>query len=140
MTLNRTTTRVVRVTAPRQSLDFLGFTLRYQRDLRGGAHRYLAVEPSARAQARLREKLRVLTRRRSTRSLITTVAAVERLLRGWRGYFCYGHPRRVFRLLNYYVQVRFRRFLRNRSQRRSRPFRAHESLYAGSQRYGLQYL
>ena len=39
LTVNRTKTRVVRVTAPRQSLDFLGFTLRSLRDLHGGAHR-----------------------------------------------------------------------------------------------------
>ena len=62
---------------------------------------------------------------------------VATLLRGWKAYFRYGYPRRIFRTLNYYVQVRFRCFLRNRSQRRSRPFRQGESLYAGLQRYGL---
>ncbi|PYR62508.1 MAG: hypothetical protein DMF91_06460 [Acidobacteria bacterium] len=36
--------------------------------------------------------------------------------------------------------VRVRRFLRNRSQRRSRPFRRGESLSAGLHRYGLRYL
>jgi Group II intron, maturase-specific domain./Reverse transcriptase (RNA-dependent DNA polymerase). len=138
LTLNRTKTRVVRM--PQQSLDFLGFTLRYLRDLRGRGHRYLAVEPSRRAQARLREKLRGLTGASTKRSLVETVAAVQRLLRGWSAYFRYGYPRRVFRLLTYYVQVRFRCFFRNRSQRRSRPFRQGESLYAGLQRYGLRYL
>ena len=140
LTLNRTKTRIVQVKAPQQSLDFLGFTLRYLRDLRGRGHRYLAVEPSRRAQARLREKLRALTSARSKRSLVETVAAVQRLLRGWSAYFRYGYPRRVFRLLPYYVQVRFRCFLRNRSQRRSRPFRQGESLYAGLHRYGLHSL
>jgi RNA-directed DNA polymerase len=140
LTVNRTKTRVVRVTAPQQRLDFLGFTLRYFRDLRGRAHRYLAVEPSTRAQARVREKLRVLTRARAKRSLADTVAAVDTLLRGWKAYFRYGYPRRVFRAVNSYVRVRFSRFLRNRSQRRSRPFRQGESLYAGLQRYGLHYL
>jgi RNA-directed DNA polymerase len=140
LTVNRTKTRVVRVTAPQQQLDFLGFTLRYFRDLHGGSHRYLAVEPSRRAQARLREKLRTLTRARATRSLGATVAETTTLLRGWHAYFGYGHPRRVFRQLNHFVRGRFRAFLRNRSQRRSRPFRAGESLYAGLQRYGLTYL
>ena len=140
LTVNRTKTRVVRVTAPQQRLDFLGFTLRYlPRPLRA-AHRYLAVEPSTRAQARLREKLRGLTRASAKRSLRDTVAAVQPLLRGWKAYFRYGYPRRVFRALNHYVRVRFRCFLRNRSQRRSRPFRQGESLYAGLQRYGLRYL
>jgi RNA-directed DNA polymerase len=137
LTVNRTKTRVVRASAPQQSLDFLGFTLRYFRDLRGRAHRYLAVEPSRRAQARLREKLRGLTRARAKRSLVATVDAVNRLLRGWQAYFRYGHPRRVFRALNHYLRVRFRCFLRNRSQRRARPFRQGESLYAGLHRYGL---
>jgi RNA-directed DNA polymerase len=140
LTVNRTKTRVVQIAAPRQALDFLGFTLRHFRSTRRPGHRYLAVEPSARAQARLRDKLRQLTRASTKRSLVDTVTAVATLLRGWKGYFQYGYPRRIFRRLNYYVQVRFRRFLRNRSQRRSRPFRQGESLYAGLQRYGLEYL
>lgn len=140
LTVNRTKTRVVRVTAPQQRLDFLGFSLRYFRSTRGRPHRYLAVEPSARAQARLREKLRALTTARVKRSLVDTVSAVNALLRGWTAYFRYGYPRRVFRSINHYVRVRFRCFLRNRSQRRSRPFRQGESLYAGLQRYGLKYL
>jgi RNA-directed DNA polymerase len=137
LTVNRTKTRVVHVTAPQQSLDFLGFTLRYVRDLHGRARRYLAVEPSVRAQARVRAKLRTLTRASATRSLPETVTAVNTLLRGWRSYFRYGYPRRIFRKTNYFVRGRFRRFLRNRSQRRSRPFRRGESLYAGLHRYGL---
>jgi RNA-directed DNA polymerase len=140
LTVNRTKTRVVRVTAPQQSLDFLGFTLRYLRDRHGRSHQYLAVGPSKRAQARVREKLRGLTSASAKRSLPDTVAAVNQLLRGWKGYFRYGYPRHAFRAVNYYVRVRFRCFLRNRSQRRSRPFRQGESLYAGLQRYGLQYL
>ena len=137
LTVNRTKTRVVRVRAPQQRLDFLGFTLRYFRDLQGRDFRYLAVEPSTRAQARLREKLRRLTRASAKRSLSETVAAVNDLLRGWRQYFRYGYPRRIFRKTNHYVRRRFRCFLRNRSQRRSRPFRQGESVYAGLHRYGL---
>ena len=140
LTVNRTKTRVVDVRAPQQKLDFLGFTLRYFRSTRRRNYRYLTVEPSARAQARLREKLRGLTRASTKHSLVDTVRAVATLLRGWKAYFQYGYPRRIFRRLNYYLQVRFRCYMRNRSQRRSRPFRQGESLYAGLQRYGLQYL
>lgn len=140
LTVNRTKTRVVCVSKPGASLDFLGFTLRYDRDLHGRNWRYLNVTPSTRAVARLRAKLRGLTSANMKASLPDTVAAVNTLLRGWTAYFRYGYPRRVFRVLNHYLQVRFRRFLRNRSQRRSRPFRAGESLYAGLHRYGLRYL
>jgi RNA-directed DNA polymerase len=68
------------------------------------------------------------------------ITAVNRLLTGWAAYFRYGYPRHAFRAVNYYLQVRFRRFLRNRSQRRSRPFRRGESVYAGLHRYGLHFL
>lgn len=140
LTVNRTKTRVVNVADPQQSLDFLGFRLRYRPDRLGRRHHYLVVEPSPQAQARLREKLRGLTRASAKCSLRGTVVTVNTLLRGWRAYFRYGYPRRVFRDVNHHVQVRFRCFLRNRSQRRSRPFRQGESLYAGLRRYGLRVL
>ena len=140
LTVNRTKTRVVHMSAPGMSLNFLGFTLRYDRDRFGRDRRYLTVFPSTRTQARVREKVRTLTRASATRSLPDTIAAVNQLLRGWSAYFRYGYPRHTFRTLNYYLQGRFRCFLRNRSQRRSRPFRQGESLYAGLHRYGLRFL
>jgi len=140
LTVNRSKTRVVQLSAPGTSLDFLGFTIRYERDRFGRDRRYLAVRPSTRSQARLREKLRELTRARVKRSLADTIATVNPLVRGWKAYFRYGYPRPVFRAVNHYLQVRFRCFLRNRSQRRSRPFRQGESLYAGLHRYGLHFL
>ena len=79
LTVNRTKTRVVRVTAPQQSLDFLGFTVRYLSDRFGRGHRYLAAGPSKRAQARVREKVRGLTRAGAKRSLVDTIAAVNTL-------------------------------------------------------------
>ena len=83
------------------------------------------------AQARVREKLRGLTSASAKTSLVDTVAAVNVLLRGWTTSFRDGYPRVSFRRINYYVQVRFRCFLRNRSQRRSHPFRRGESLLCG---------
>ncbi len=140
LTVNRTKTQVVRLHVAGTSLDFLGFTLRYDRDRLGRGRRYLNVVPSKRAQARVREKLRGLTDARTKRALVETITGVNTLLRGWTSYFRYGYPRGAFRALNHYLQVRFWRFFQNRSQRRSRPFRQGESLYAGLQRYGLRYL
>ena len=140
LTVNRTKTRVVRVRAPRQSLDFLGFTLRYLSDRFGRPLRYLAVGPSTRALERgAGESARADAGERETLAR-DTIAAVNPLLRGWQAYFRYGYPRQAFRALNYFVRGRFRCFLRNRSQRRSRPFRQGESLYAGLHRYGLHSL
>lgn len=140
LTVNRTKTRVVRLYRPGSTRDFLGFTLRYDRDRLGRDRRFLNIGPSKRALARVREKLRGLTDGKTKRPLVDTIMTVNTLLRGWSAYFRYGYPRRVFRALNRYLWVRFWCFLRNRSQRRSRPFRQGESLYAGLPRYGLRYL
>jgi RNA-directed DNA polymerase len=140
LTVNRTKTRVVRLHTVGTRLDFLGFTLRYDRDRLGRDRRYLNVVPSKRALTRVREKLRGLTSASATRSLGETITTVNTLLRGWSAYFQYGYPRGTYRALNHYLLVRFSCFLQNRSQRRSRPFRQGESLYAGLHRYGLRFL
>ena len=96
--------------------------------------------PSKKATATLREKLRVKTRSGYKRRLVHVIGEVNSILRGWGNYFDYGYPRKVFRDVNHYTRTRFQIFLNNRSQRRSKPFRAGESLYAGLKRYGLVYL
>ena len=51
LTINREKTRVVCLNQPGASVDFLGFTFRYDRDLYGHDRRYLNVFPSTKAQA-----------------------------------------------------------------------------------------
>ena len=138
--LNRDKTRTVCLSGTGVTLDFLGVTFRFDRDRQGRDRLYLNVGPSATALGRIRDKLRALTQRGKPRPLVHVVQEVNRLLRGWAAYFRYGYPRAAFRALNHFVRGRFLTFLRNRSQRRARPFRAGESLYAGLQRYGLHYL
>jgi RNA-directed DNA polymerase len=138
--LNRDKTRIAQMNRRGEGLDFLGFTLRYDRDLKGRNWRYLNVFPSKRATARLREKIREKTRSGYKKPLKEVVGEVNVILNGWANYFSYGYPRVEFRKVNHYVRCRFRRFLGNRSQRRSKPFRQGETVYAGLQRYGLVYL
>jgi RNA-directed DNA polymerase len=138
--LNRNKTRIARMGERGESLSFLGFTLRYDRDLMGRNMRYLNVFPSKKAILRLRDKVRGKTRSGYKKPLREAIEEVNVVLRGWANYFRYGYPRKVFRDVNHFVRCRFERFLRNRSQRRSKPFRVGESLYAGLKRYGLLYL
>jgi len=138
--LNREKTRIVKMGNAGESLDFLGFTFRYDRDLQGGNRHYLNVYPSKSAVKRIKDKVRAKTVSGYKRALCETVQEVNMILRGWSNYFRFGYPRKSFRNVNYFVRCRFARFLRNRSQRRSKPFRSKESLYAGLKRYGLIYL
>lgn len=140
LTVNRQKTRTVKLRSPGASLDFLGFTLRYDRDRYGRDRRYLNVEPSAKSRKRARAKLRELTAcRRGLVPIPVMIAEVNRWLRGWEGYFQHGYPRRAFRALNWYVEQRLSRHLRRRSQR---PYRvpAGESVHAHLQRLGLRLL
>ena len=136
LTINREKTHTVRMHVEGESLNFLGYTFRYDRDLYGRVRRYLNVVPSAKSAKRIREKIKAITRH-TGRPIWEAIDEVRALLRSWAPYFSYGYPRKVFRALNYYVLECFRGFLRRQSQRRSKPFRKGESLYAGLRRMGF---
>ncbi len=140
LTVNREKTKVVKLNQPGASLTFLGFTLRYDRDLLGRGHRYLNVFPSDQALARARDKLRALTGpKRSCLPVPLLVGDLNRWLRGWRQYFDHGYPKMAFRQVDWFMLHRLGRHLARRSQR---PFRPPEgvSLYAHLQTFGLQFL
>ena len=123
LTINREKTRVVRLgEIAGESLDFLGFTMRYERSILPRTDRYLHVGPSRKALARVREKLRELTApRQCFKPATQVVAEVNRLLAGWSQYFGYGHPRRAFAAVNFQAYQRLVIHLRRRSQRGCRP-------------------
>ena len=120
--LNQDKTKVVKLQQGGASLDFLGYTFRYDRDRHGREHRYLNVFPSSKSVAKERDRLRSMT---STAWCFLPVPALIQVLnqhrRGWANYFSYGYPRKVMRDLNHFVQERLRRHLGRRSQRRYRP-------------------
>ena len=140
LTINRKKTRVVRVHQPGESVDFLGFTFRYDRDQFGHAHRYLNVFPSKKALQRLRDKLReLICSQRAFLPIPAMIAEVNQVLQGWKNYFSHGYPRVAFRKINWFVLDRLTAHLQRRSQR---PFRPPEGVtfYAQLQRLGLQLL
>ena len=121
LTINREKTRVVRMTEPRATLSFLGFTLRYEWDCFGRPIQYLRQEPSTKAEARLRETIRELTGSKwGWMPPAMLIARVNQSLRGWHTYFRHGHPHRAFHRLDGYLLTRFRQHLRRRSQRSTR--------------------
>ena len=139
LTINREKTRVVSLSKG-ESLDFLGFTLQYHRDLKGRDHRYLHVMPSSKAMARERAKLRQMTDSRYCfKPIPALIRELNRNLCGWANYFDYGHPRRRFREINWYVRQRLQFHLRRRSQRPFRPPTG-VSFYKHLGTLGLEYL
>ena len=139
LAINRDKTRVVNLKEPSASLSFLGFTFRYDRDLKGRDRRYLNVFPSDKSLARVRTKLRELLRRRRVTPIPTLIAEVNRMLGGWSRYFAHGYPRQAFRKVNGHVVESLTSHLHRRSQRPYRP-PADRSFYAQLQRLGLRLL
>jgi RNA-directed DNA polymerase len=140
LTVNREKTRVVRMQNAGSELTFLGFTLRYERDCFGREHRYLRMEPSRKAEQRLRDKIREQTSPQwGWMPIPNMIGRLNELLRGWLAYFSHGHPHRALHRLDGYVLQRLRRHLRRRSQRRYK-IPTDEDLVAHLQRLGLQSL
>ncbi len=84
LTVNRAKTRVVNLKTPGESVDFLGYTFRYFRDLHGREHRYLNVYPSKKALARERQRLREMTSSHMCFMPIPDMIAwINRHLAGW---------------------------------------------------------
>lgn len=121
LTINAAKTRTVRLQEPGECLDFLGYTFRYDRDLHGGAWRYLNLCPSKRSMQRERDKLREMTGpEQCFKPIPQLIEEINRHLRGWSNYFAKGYPRDAFRQINRFVEERLERHLKRRSQR---PFR-----------------
>jgi RNA-directed DNA polymerase len=135
--INRDKTRVVDLNQVGASLDFLGYTFGYDRDLHGRPHRYLNWGPSRKSLEKEREKLRTMTDSSNCfKPIPALIRELNRHLAGWANYFDKGYPRKAFRAINWYVRHRLAKHLRRRSQRRYRPPRG-RSLYAHFTQLGL---
>jgi RNA-directed DNA polymerase len=106
--LNEEKTRLV---DSRKGFDFLGFRLRWQPSRASGKW-YAHVEPSSRSQQRLRESVRrKLNHWTLGKRIPEVMAGLNRLLRGWSGYFHYRHSSRVMGKLHRQVRDRVKRWL-----------------------------
>src|SRR5680860_1246203 len=116
-------TRIVHLQEAGEGLDFLGFHLRMVR-ARSPRHRhvvFLARWPSRKAMQHARDRVRFLTARaRLAAPTEQVVAEVNRFLRGWAGYFRFGHSAHdldrirsfAVRRLAHYVGYRHKRGFR----------------------------
>jgi len=138
LTVNREKTQTVKLWEPGASLDFLGYTFRYNDDLQGRPWKYLNLCPSAKALQRERDKLREMTGpKKCFLPIPALIGQVNTHLKGWSNYFGKGYPRKAFRQINSFVQERLIKHLKRRSQRPYRP-PGEMSWYAQLHRLGLK--
>ena len=106
--------------------DFLGYTFGPFWDRRTG-RRYLGAGPSAKTRQRLKAKVHALTEPGNMQPWPAVALQLNRLMRGWQGYFGYGTLSFAYSEVNWYVANRVRHFLRRRHKvrwRGSRQFSA----------------
>ena len=116
--INRDKTRVIQLRNEGETLNFLGYSFSFKKDLWGRQKRYLSLYPSAKALEKEREKIRDLTGTKHCHEAAKKV--IENLnehLRGWKNYYKIGHCRHEFRKVNWFVTYRIVKHLKRRSQR-----------------------
>jgi RNA-directed DNA polymerase len=120
--INRDKTRIVNLKEEGASLDFLGYTFRYDRDLKGRARKYLNLRPSEKALQKEREKLHAMTdSHQCFKPIPVLIGDLNRQMKGWAAYFSIGYPITAYRQIDWYVRSRLVQHLRRRSQRPFRP-------------------
>ena len=138
LVINREKTRTVQLKEEGQALNFLGYSFRFERDLKGRPWRYLNLFPSAKAMEKEREKIRELTGpKHCHKPAKQLIEDLNRHLAGWKHYYHIGYCRRELRKMNCFLFRRLIRHLDRRSQRGYRR-RRKESWYAFVLRLGLQ--
>lgn len=99
--INREKSRIVDFS--RESFEFLGYVF-YSKFLR----------PKDRKIAELKEEIRKLTRRQQPKPLGVIIERLNATLRGWSGYFCLGHIRKLTERLDEWIRHRLRAFVSKR--------------------------
>lgn len=135
LTLHPRKTRVVDMGSC--GFDFLGFHFHKLPSRRTGRLVPYAW-PSQQAMRTVREKIRQQTERTRLRvALGELVGALNRIIRGWRGYFSIGNSTKKLADLDRYVRLRLWRFLKKRQGPRGK-FRP-EAFVEWERRSGLTY-
>jgi len=139
--INRDKTRVVDLRQEKASLDFLGYTFRWDRDLYWSGKRYLNVEPSRKSLQRERERINELTdRRQGCTPIPRLIERLNRQLKGWANYFCFGYPRKAFGKIDWHLGYRLANHLKHNRSQRPYQLPEGETYYQHFQRLGLQFL
>ena len=117
LTLNETKTKLRKARTER--FDFLGYSFGPYYNPKF-AKTYLGAAPSRKSRKRLKGKVHAITSPGNLRPWPDVRQQLNRLLRGWQGYFGYGTLGDAYDEVNWYVADRVRHFLRRRHKVRSR--------------------
>jgi hypothetical protein len=121
LTINETKTR--QIDAREESFNFLGFTVRYDRDIKGRSTKYWNIMPSKKSEQKIRDKVKDYLMTHGHCKAQDVAAGLNTIIRGWLNYFTIkgvSYPAMSKRRLRFYLSSRLHRYYGRKSQRRSR--------------------
>lgn len=121
LTLNQSKTKLIQ--SQETSFNFLGFTVRYDKDILGRNQRYWNIHPSDKSENKVREKIRGLLKKGGHYPPEQIARELNAIIRGWINYFevyKVSYSAMAKRSLRYYLYQTLDRYYNRKSQRRSR--------------------
>lgn len=122
--LNESKTR--HIDARSDSFNFLGFTIRYDKDIKGRDLRYWNVVPSKKSEQKIRDKVKDYLKTHGHYKAGDIATGLNSIIRGWINYFSISgvsYPAMSKRKLRVYLMNSLYRYYNRKSQRKSRLYR-----------------
>ena len=121
LTINEVKTRQIQ--AKNESFNFLGFTMRYDTDLKGRKTKYWNIMPSTESEQKIRDKVREYLKTHGHCKSGDDVTGLNTIMRGWLNYFDIkgvSYPAMSKRLFRFYLYNSLNRYYKRKSQRKCR--------------------
>jgi len=123
MELTINTEKRRKVNSKETSFDFLGFTFRNNRSFFNKNKKYIRIEPKAKSQKKIRQKINEVLKRIGHYGGEEEVEELNPIIRGWMNYYKIdkvSHTQLAFRKLDSYLRERLYRYYDRKSQRKTR--------------------
>jgi len=124
LTINGTKTR--QINARKEGFNFLGFTVRYDRDIKGRNSHYWNIIPSKKSEQKVRDKVKDFLKTHGHSNVQDVVKGLNAAIRGWLNYFeikGVSYPAMSKRNLRFYLSNSLYRYYNRKSQRKCRLYR-----------------
>ena len=121
LSINETKTR--QIDARNESFNFLGFTIRFDKDINGRNNRYWNIIPSKKSEQKIREKIKDFLKTHGHYKAQDVAEELNTIMRGWLNYFeikGISYPSMSKRKLRFYLSNSNFRYYNRKSQRKCR--------------------
>ena len=137
LTINETKTR--QIDARKEGFNFLGFTIRYDCDIKGRKTKYWNIMPSKKSEQKIRDNVEEYLKAHGHYNARDVAVGLNSITRGWLNYFDIkgvSYPAMSKRRLRFYLFNSLNRYYKRKSQRKCRLY-GHNAFEVLSTRFGL---